>query len=165
MDTQSLLKEIETAFPIVEMPSENALLFHKDGCHPCADLRIDLEEYRNKDITGETIRMVHQELYHFSAKALLWILPYYLRFCLTPEAAYSKMETEFLIYNLNPAPEFQQETLERFSKLNKVQVNCLIYFLEWCFIQKHWKEYCPRDIEMGIKFLQSITECEKESGN
>lgn len=153
MDTETLLEEIENVFPVVEMPPETELIFHKDSCHECVHLRADLEQYRDKMITGETIRLVHQEIYHLSSKALSWILPHYLRFCFTAEAEYNRMETEFLIYSLAPTLQFQRETLERLSTINKAQVDCLIFFLEWCLAQTYWKEYCPQELESAINFL------------
>lgn len=155
LTTDALSKEIEAVFSFVEMPLGAELLFHKNGCLECGSLLEDIEQYRGKEITGEFIRLIHQELSHLSAKAWRWILPYYLRFCLTPEAEYNQMETEFLIYNLGPDLKFQTETLQRLSLLNKDQINCLIHFLEWCSINQHWKECCPNELGMALKFLQS----------
>jgi len=155
-DTCVLLKEIESVFPFVDMPGKNEFLFRKNGCFECDGLQSDLEGYRNKEITGEAIRLVHQELSNLSAKGWQWILPHYLRFCLTPEAEYNRMETEFLIYSLSPLPEFEQDTLLRLSLLDKEQINCLMHFLSWCENQQHWKDYCLEDIGRAQKFLSSI---------
>ncbi len=81
-------------------------------------------------------------------------MPFYLRFCLTPEAEYNHMETEFLIYNLNPDLKFQRDTLQRLSLFTEVQVRCLIHFLEWCLTKQYWKEYCPDNINRAIEFLR-----------
>ena len=153
----ALLKEIESAFPLVEMPPGIEIPFHKDGCIECDHLREDLEEYRGKEITGEAIRLIHQEMSHLSAKAWRWILPHYLKFCLTPEAEYNRMEAEFLIYSLGPNLKFQAETLQRLLILNRDQMNCLIHFLEWCLNHQYWKEYCPDDINRAINFLRNTT--------
>jgi hypothetical protein len=40
---------------------------------------------------------MHQEMTCLSARGWSWALPHYLPFCLTPEAEYNRMETEFLI--------------------------------------------------------------------
>ena len=154
--TEALSKEIEEAFPLVEMPLDSELSFHNDGCLECDDLRKDIEEYRGKDITGEVIRLVHQEMSLLSAKTWRWLLPYYLKFCLTPEAEHNRMETEFLIYSLAPDLKFQMETLQRLSLLNDRQINCLIHFLEWCSIHEYWKEYCPDDINKALNFVKNI---------
>ncbi|MFI3158433.1 MAG: hypothetical protein QX199_20000 [Methylococcaceae bacterium] len=156
IDTCSLLKEIESVFPFVDMPEGNDLVFHKNGCFECDDLQNDLEDYRNKEITSEAIRLVHQELSSLSAKGWRWVLPHYLRFCLTTEAEYNRMETEFLIYSLRPLLEFQKDTLLRLSLLDKDQINCLIHFLMWCENKQHWKEYCLEDIRKAKSFLSSI---------
>jgi len=116
----------------------------------------ELERYRSKPIDGDAIRLVHQELSNLSAKAWRWILPHYLRFCLTAEAEYNRMETEFLIYNLAPELQFQTDTSQRLSLLTAMQVACLIDFLGWCFDQEYWKEYCPQNINRAISFLQTV---------
>ncbi len=110
---------------------------------------------QKQEISYSTRR--YRQMSQLSAKAWRWILPHYLKFCLTPEAEYNRMETEFLIYSLGPTLEFQKETLERLSNLNKAQIDCLIHFLEWCLSQQHWKEYCPEDIERAINFLRTIS--------
>jgi len=156
MNTDMLSKEIESVFPFVEMPNENELTFHDVGCEECKGLQGDLEQYRGNKITGETIRLIHQELSLLSAKALRWILPYYLRYCLTQEGVYNQMETQFLIYNLDPDLKFQHETLQRFSILNRSQISCLIHFLEWCASQPYWKEFCPDSLTRGMDFLKKI---------
>lgn len=155
-ETEALLNEVKLAFPLVEMPNGLDLPFHKDGCFECDSLRDDLEYYRGREITGEAIRLVHQEMSHLSAKAWQWILPHYLRFCLTPEAEYNHMETEFLIYNLRPDLKFQKDTIQRLSFLNKKQIYCLMLFLEWCLSQQYWKEYCPSDINRALDFLKTV---------
>ena len=155
MATNILLDEIESAFPFMEMPLDTDLLFHKKDCFECDDLLADIDQYRGKKITGNAIRVIHQEMSHLSAKTWQWVLPHYLRFCLTPEAEYNRMETEFLIYSLAPSLEFQAETWQRLSLLNKNQINCLIHFLEWCSNHQYWKEYCPDEIDRGINFLRT----------
>lgn len=156
IDTAHLLKEIESVFPFVEMPSTSDFLFHQTDCFECEGLKEDVEHYRGKEITGHVIRSFHQEMSHLSAKAWKWILPHYLRFCLTPEAAYNRTETEFLIYSLSPELQFQRDTSQRLSGLNQVQVDCLIHFLDWCLSQQYWKDYCPHEIANAINFLRTI---------
>src|ERR1051325_5267742 len=116
-DTATVLKRIEGAFPSVDMPLRSELVFHVRSCMQCADLVEDLEQYRGKDVDVNLIRSVYQEMPHLSAKAWRWLLPNYLRFCLTDEAVYSRTETEFLIYNLGPDLQFQVETKQRLSAL------------------------------------------------
>lgn len=156
MDSLILLKEIERVFPFVEMPPKDELVFHQNDCAGCDYLQEDIEQYRDTEISSEFIRLIHQELSQLSAVAWRWVLPSYLRYCLTAEAEYSRMEMEFLIYSLGPADEFQKDTVERLSKLNQKQVGCLIKFLQWCFSRQQWKEYCGEDIERAIRFLSSI---------
>jgi hypothetical protein len=156
METNTLINEIESVFPEVEMPEGLALSFHKDDCFECEYLRNDLEEYRGKEISGEVIRLLHQELSCLSADGWRWILRHYLKFCLTPEAEYNQMETEFLIYNLGPDEKFEEETLQRLSGLNQAQLNCIVHFLEWCAEHPFWKDYFPENIAKALSFIQSI---------
>ena len=155
MDTNFLSAEIDIAFPPVEMPHGVDLLFHSTGDFESKSLLEDLEQYRSREIDADAIRLVHQEMSNLSAKAWRWILPHYLKFCLTPEAEYSRMEAEFLIYSLGPNAEFQRDTLQRLSLLNADQINCLIHFLEWCAGHPFWKEYFPEDISKAINFLRA----------
>lgn len=128
MNKEELSKEIEECFPYLEKPIGSELSFHGEGCHQCYFLRADLEEYKGKELPPDAIRHIHQELTCLSASGYSWVLPSYLRFCLTDLAAYNQMETEFLIYNLGPKEEFQPDTLKRLSELNKRQINCLLHF-------------------------------------
>lgn len=160
-DKIALLDEIELVFPFVEMPIVGELTLHDANCPECRYLAEDLEQYRRKDITGETIRLIHQEMSYLSAKATRWILPHYLRYCLTPEAEYNRMETEYLIYHFGPRCEFQQRTSGQLSLLNTVQLKCLIHFFEWCLRQSYWREYCPQDIESAISFLEEVGQTER----
>jgi hypothetical protein len=158
INANDLIHEIDTCFPLKEMPATADLSFHQDNCSECDELREDLETYRGKDISGDVIRLIHQQLYSLSADATLWILPYYLKYCLTPEAIYSSMETEYLIYSLRPSPEFKHDTLQRLSSLNGAQIRCLIHFLEWCASHEYWREYCPEDIGEAILFLNEVVQ-------
>jgi len=154
-DTSRLAEEIDLAFPIVEMPKGKELPFQALDGLEAEHLVNDLEQFRGKPFEGAAIRLVHQEMSHLSAKAWRWILPHYLRFCLTPEAEYNRMETEFLIYSLGPDLPFQRDTLQRLSLLTAVQIECLVHFLEWCLDNKYWRDYCPNNITKAIDFLRA----------
>ena len=156
INNDRLLKEIESAFPFVEMPDASDLTFHQMDCYQCEYLKNDIEEYRGKEITGQVIRFFHQEMSLLSAKAWQWILPHYLRFCLTLGAEYNRMEIEFLIYSLSPQLQFQKDTLQRLSGFNQTQIDCLIHFLDWCLGQQYWKDYCPDEINGAMNFLRTI---------
>jgi hypothetical protein len=151
---ESLKEDIQATFPIIDMPPSDELVLHKNNCLECDSLRSELEGLRGKKISGAAIRSFHQELSNFSGKGLQWVLPYYLRYCLTPEAAYTRGEIEFLVYNLGPRLEFQSAACQRFSRLNATQVTCLIHFLEWCFEDVYWGDYFPEDITRAINFLR-----------
>ena len=154
LDATNLACVIEEAFPLVDMPSSADLI--APGFSQYNYLAEELERYRGKEISGDAIRIIHQDLSHLSASAWHWILPHYLRFCLTAEAEYNRMETEFLIYNLGPDLRFQADVVKRLSQLTNSQISCLIDFLGWCLSQEYWREYCPDSIARGIGFLQTV---------
>jgi hypothetical protein len=156
MPVDDLRNELAACFPQVEMPPRSELLFHRD-CRECADLLEDLDSLRGSKIDGDAIRLLHQELSHLSPAAWRWILPHYLEFCLTPEARYNQMETEFLIYNLGPDLKFQADTAQRLSLLSDNQITCLIHFLEWLLRDEHWNEIYSVHLNKAISFLHVLS--------
>jgi hypothetical protein len=86
------------------------------------------------------------------------LMPHYLRFCLTSEAAYNRIETEFLIYSiysLGPELRFQSDTLKRLSLFTASQLACLTHFLDWCRNKEYWRDYCPGNIDAALAFLRA----------
>ena len=138
------------------MPPRSELPFHERGCARCEETANDLEQYRDKEIDGYAIRDVHMDLSRLSAKAMQWILPHYLRYCLTAEAIYNGMETEFLIYSLRPGLQFQKETLQQLALLTSDQIRCLIHFLQWCSNQEQWQPGYVEDIRQALNFLRTM---------
>jgi hypothetical protein len=154
---EALLREIEKTFPKVEMPERSELLLAQMKAVGDSDLLVrDLEELRGKLIDGAAIRSVHQELSFLSAATWRWLLPHYLSYCLTDEAAYNRFETEFLIYNLGPTLEFQRNTQKRLALLNKSQLACLIHFLKWCLEDEEWKDLHEENIARAISFIETV---------
>ena len=151
-----LLNEIKKHFPFIEMPSNDELMFHDDNCEECKLLKNDIENFRGKKITGEFIRLVHQELSLLSAKTWAWLLPFYLRFCLTPEAKRNQMEIEYLIYNLSPQKEFEKDTVMRLSNLSDIQLLCLTHLLEWLLGDEYWGDFFKEDINTALTFLTTM---------
>jgi hypothetical protein len=157
METNELLAEIRRAYPVVEMPKKRGLRFHAEGCVQCQYLSDYLDEHRGQPIDGEIIRYMHQEMSCLSAAGWAWALPHYLPFCLTPEAEYNQMETEFLIYGLGPRDEHKTEAKERLSALSDPQIDCLKSFLGWLSVHPKWSEYCPEDISRAERFLDELS--------
>jgi hypothetical protein len=155
-DAESLAKEIDQAFPLIGMPSPEEIQRHLTGCPTCEHLAADLESYRDKLIGVEVIRELHQEISHLSAKALQWILPYYLKYCLTPEAEYSGFETEFLIYSLAPVEEFEADVTCQLSLFNSNQIRVLRKFMAYLLSTDYWRSYCPVELDRGIAFLSKL---------
>ena len=155
--TEALRAEMKAVFPPVAMPVNSRLRFHPEGCFQCDYLAKELEECRGKPVNGSVIRLLHQEMSCLSAKGWAWALPHYLPFCLTPEAEYNQMETEFLIYNLAPGGKFEAETRDRLSALSRQQLTCLVHFLAWLKTHPKWSTYCPSEIDQAHEFVSSMT--------
>lgn len=155
MSIDTIAQQIDRVFPLVEMPLKTELLFDQDSLEHCP-LVDDIEAFRGKKIAGEFIRLIHREMPYLSAEAWCWILPHYLRFCLTPEAEYNRMETEFLIYSLGPDLQLQAETVKQLSKFNAAQINCVLNFFEWCLASPYWQEFCPKELDQAMNFLGKI---------
>ncbi len=156
MNTEELLREIAITFPPIEKPNNLVISFHKDECFQCEYLRKDLSEFYGTLLPVKAIRTIHQEMSCLSAQGWRWVLPSYLTHCVSVKTVSDDMETEFLIYNLGPSQQFQDETLERLSALNFPQIDCLIHFLEWCSAHEHWAAYCPEDIERALSFMRTV---------
>lgn len=156
MSVDSLSREIDEVFTPLDMPPKTDMLFRQNNDGYYDSLIREIERFRGKDITVELIRILHQEMSNLSAKMWLWILPSYLKYCLTPEAEYSQMETEFLIYALSPSPEFEKDTKSRLSLLNRRQLDCLLCFIEWCGKHSFWSGYCPKEISRAKFFLETL---------
>lgn len=150
-----LLKEIDVAFPFMAMPESAELTYHGNGCHECTEVRRYLNASRSAEVDDELIGLLHQDLYHLSPMALRWILPHYLKFCVSSGGLHSQEEVYFLVFNLSPDAEFQSDTYQRLSLLNSAQRKCLIHFLNWCTSNENWVEV-TEDIDKAINFLQSI---------
>lgn len=155
-NSENLSKEIDRVFPLIEMPSPEKISHHLRGCSTCEHLAADLENYKNKPIGADVIRELHQEMSHLSAEAWQWLLPYYLKYCLTPEANYSCFETEFLIYSLAPVKEFEADVTSRLCFLNTDQIRVVRDFMIYLSSIDHWRNYCPVEIGRGIAFLSGF---------
>ena len=156
MTTENLLSKLASVFPHVNKPEGKALSFHSDDCFQCEYLRKNLKAVTGKELSPESIRVVHQEMSCLSAQGWRWVLPSYLKYCLSQPHEYWQLETEFLIYNLSPTEEHREETKERLSALTLEQVRYLIDFLKWCGEHEYWGEYCEGEISSGKEFLSSI---------
>jgi len=156
MNTADLVKEVEDVFPSISKPQGLDLTFHKTGCDECMYVRQDMEGITGAELPFKTLRYLHDEWSCLSAKGWRWVLPSYLKHCLTVDSTYDDMETEFLIYNLGPELKYQKDTLERLSLLNQAQIECLIHFLQWCEVHPHWSEYCPEDIAQALAFMRTV---------
>jgi hypothetical protein len=156
MNTGELLTEIRAAFPVVAMPPQQDLRFHPDGCAQCRYLSEYLHERRGLPVDGPVIRYMHPEMSCLSAKGWAWALPHYLPYCLTSEAEYNGMETEFLIYNLGCSDEYKDNMRSQLSSLTARQLCCLHHFVEYLSVHPTWSEYCPDEIARALLFMREL---------
>jgi hypothetical protein len=155
VDTQALLNEIETQLPVVPKPPPELIGFHPTGCGHCDLLREDLEKYPEPTLPDEAIRYLHNDWSCLSPQATRWVLPSYLRRCITMDT-YDSLEVEFLICSLSPEAEYESETRQRLNGLSANQTTVLLHFLEWCAEHPEWSSYCEGDIGRAIVFVQSL---------
>ena len=157
MDTVTLLAEIDAVLPPVPKPHREHITFHSEGCGHCDNLRDDLEKYSESTLPDEAIRYLHDELSLLSGQATRWVLPSYLRRCITMDT-YDSLETEFLIYNLGPKAEYHADARERLKELSVPQLTVLLHFLEWCAAHPEWSSYCGDDVAIAQSFVRSLVD-------
>ena len=155
-DGDLLLAEVKAVFPPEEMPLPAELTISEDGWGECIGLRDDLDAVRGEPITSEIFRLIHQDLRCLSEKGLRWILPDYLRYCISAEGQRSRMETEFLVYYLSPNLRYRDQALLRLRFLSRDQIECLYHFLDWCSDHPHWRDYFPEDLQKAKEFILQL---------
>jgi hypothetical protein len=164
-DSDVLAREIREVFPVLRMPPELDLRFHRDGCPHCQYLSEYLDRRRDQPVELEMFRYMHQELGCLSAQGWAWMLPHFLPHCLTPGALYTQMETEFLLYNLAPTGEYEEETRARLSALDAGQLRCLLHFVQWMQAHPVWSEYCPTEIARALAFVGELSSDAEHQAN
>ncbi len=156
MQTQKLKILVEEAFPFVDKPKGLDLSFHKDDCSHCHFLRKALESHVSRELSASGIREIFSEMSCLSSEGWLWVFPAYLRLCLKQNASAQSDETEFLIYNLGPSTEFEEETKQRLSGFNRKQLACLLAFVNWLQENEYWSSYCGKELAVAKTFLSSL---------
>ena len=155
METKRLLAEVETIFPIVEMPRIEDLVPAAPRYIESFEVQEDMEEFQGSQFTKGGVRKIHRYLPVLSEKAIIWIVPHLLRFCLLDEATENtRIVTQSFIFSLSPDIDFHAETRRRFSLLSAAQIRCLVHFLEWCAKDEYWDSICRARIQRGIAFLK-----------
>lgn len=156
MKKGELSAEIDRVFPRVPMPDRARLFDGKADPKMSAEILDDIERMGRDGVDGAAIRAIHQELSLLSAEMWRWLLPQYLKYCLTEEAQYNRFETEYLIFNLGPELQFQSDAKKRLSLLTNEQLLCLVHFLEWCRQDEWWADANAVDIDRAISLLRVI---------
>ena len=151
-----VLTLVERAFPPVPRPAATALPAHTDGCAKCEIIARELLSYPDAGLPGEAIRRLCDEMSALSAEATAWVLPSYLRYVLTEENPLDPRPTEFLIYNLAPAPEHAAESRGRLSLLTRGQVEALQAVVRHLADTPYWSDYCCDDLSRALAFLREL---------
>jgi hypothetical protein len=138
-----LIDHIDQVFKEVEFPRKDDLV---DSTLPQQDSGVqvaaDLECWRTRAPDESLLREMHQELRKLSAAATRWIVPHYLRYALTEQAKYSRMETSFFVLSLVArSKEEVQQIAMRLSSMSTEQIGCLVKVLEYLETDPDWAEY------------------------
>jgi hypothetical protein len=115
-------------------------------------------------VVVDAVRWFCDELSTLSAKATAWILPVYLGFVLTAEDPRDPRPTEFLIYELGPASEHEEETRTRLALLNGDQLEALRLMIEYWKDDPYWSEYCPEELDRAAGFLAGLEAGRRTTG-
>jgi len=154
MDIKRIFAEVETAFPFIEMPEREELVPATPRYIESIEVQEDMEEFQGSKLTKKGIWTIHRYLPVLSDKAIAWIFPHILRFCLLDEATENtRMVTQSFIFSLSPDIDFHEETWRRYGLLSEAQIRCLVHFLEWCLEDEYWDSICLERIRRGIAFL------------
>ncbi|WP_156372047.1 DUF6714 family protein [Acidovorax sp. Leaf78] len=153
-----LLDIIDHAFKKVDFPPKEDLI---DCALPDQDYGFqvaeDLENWRTRTPDEDFLREMHQELRKLSAVTTRWIIPHYLRYALTEQAKYSRMETSFFVLSLVARSEEEiEQVAKRLSSMNTEQVRCLKKVLEYLRADTDWAEYMGEYIEAALATLRSL---------
>jgi hypothetical protein len=164
MEGRNLLAEIDAALPQVPKPLPERLVFHAQGCGQCEMLRKDLCDFSEGALTDQEISFLVDELSKLSPESTRWVMPSYLRRCVTQDLT-DPRETEFLIYNLAPAAAHEGDTLAQFAALGALGASCLLHFLDWCQDHPHWSQYCASELPVARAFVNRLIANASEASN
>lgn len=153
-----LIDHIDQAFKKVEFPPKEYLV---DSTLSKQDYGLqvaaDLECWRTRVPDDSLLREMHQELRKLSAAATRWIVPHYLRYALTEQAKYSRMEISFFVLSLVArSKEEVQQIVTRLSSMSTEQIGCLAKVLAYLHADPDWAEYMGEDIEAALATLRSL---------
>lgn len=153
-----LIDHINHAFKEVEFPPKEDLV---DSTLPLQDygfqVAADLECWRIRTPDETLLREMHQELRKLSTSATRWIVPHYLRYALTEQAKYTRMEISFFVLSLVVrGKEEAHQIAIRLSSMSTEQISCVAKVLEYLGADKYWSEYMGEDIDAALATLRSL---------
>ena len=152
------IDNINRAFKTVEFPLKDDLVASSLGAQDYgSEVAADLESWRTKAPDNDLLRQMHQELRKLSPAATRWIVPHYLRYALTEEAKYSRMEVSFFVLSLvSRSKEEDQQVATRLSLMSGEQIDCLEKVLAHLKADSDWSDYMGEDFEAALATLKRL---------
>ncbi|WP_373994454.1 DUF6714 family protein [Duganella sp. Root1480D1] len=138
------------------MPSNELLTLHSDKCSECEYVRENIERFRSSCFGEAGAQVVYLELSHLTAQAWNWMLPHYLRFCISDEAKNESTLTAFFLYQFYPVQKLSQLISHKLFSLNMDQFLCLAHFLTWALNDPIRRDEDGEDIKDSITFLKEL---------
>jgi hypothetical protein len=131
---QLIIEEIDKAFPPVDMPVRQKLYCSDGQLRDPDQLEEDLDCFRRKLVNRELFYWVHDELILLSPETWRWLIPNYVKFCLTREGYYNEFPEQpanALIWVLGCESAESTQLELRLAFFNKGQLGCLLKFVDW----------------------------------
>lgn len=158
MKIENLREEIENAFNFVAKPAHGVFLVRRDNRYDCQYVTDALDAYNEMELPPQALRYLHSDLFCLSPIGFRWVLPSYLRYCVSDTAILYRdelLETEFLIYHLSHDSQYQAEVMQQLAIMNSQQIDCLISFVGWCK-EGDWGEYYSDHLAKAHAFLITL---------
>lgn len=153
-----LIDRIDQAFKAASFPNKGELaddsLSRQDYG---TEVAADLERWRDRNPDEGLLSEMHQELRKLSPEATRWIVPKYLRYALTQEAKYTRMEISFFVLSLvSHSDEETRQIAKRLSVMSDEQMECLAEVLKHLDVEPDWAEYMGEDIAAALSTLRRL---------
>ncbi len=162
-----LFDHIDRLFEAAPLPPKDDLV---DGSLSDQDyvsqVAADLDRWRTGIPGKKLLQDMHQELRKLSAAATRWIVPHYLRYALTEEAKYSRMEVSFFVLSLisrNQDEDFQISV--RLSLMTDEQIGCVFDVLAHLKSDPDWSEYMGEDFDAALATMSRLRSTRSRSGD
>ena len=153
-----LLDHIDRAFEAAPLPLKEDLVDNSLSDQDYgSQLAADLDRWRTVIPDKKLLQDMHQELRKLSAATTRWIVPHYLRYALTEEAKYSRMEVSFFVLSLvSRHPDEDLQISARLSLMTDEQFGCVSEVLAHLRGDPDWGEYMGEDFDAALTTLSRL---------